>query len=137
VPVFSGDKTMALQSREIDALEKDLGCRLPPEIRNIYLQSNGLRGPTDCWLLFPAKDDETNDIRRINELKTEDWFPSSLRRFAFIGSDGVGGLVGISDSGEAILWYPNDGASIHEQKESVTEIWDVIRQLYEDTALGE
>lgn len=123
---------MALRSDEIDALEAELGCPFPADVRNAYLRGNGLRGPTGCWLLFPAKDDETTNIVRMNELKSEDWFPDSMQRFVFVGEDGVGGLIGTSPSAEAILWYPADGVSIHETRGSVTEIWNVVRRLYEE-----
>ena len=44
-----------------------------------------------------------------------------------------GDTVIVSDTlGNAVIWYPSEGEQFHEQRKSVGEIWDLIRQLYSE-----
>jgi len=125
----------ALTDRDIDQIEEALGLRLPEDVRAQYRASNGLRGPTNCQLLYTYKLSENSDIVRVNSLRSEDWFPPALRSTVLIGDDGVGNLVGYdSDKKRAILWNPEDGDWIQEQRETVTDIWEHIRRFYESAA---
>lgn len=116
-------------------MEENIAIDLPDEVRQAFANNNGLLGPTGIWLLFPRNDDSNDDIVRLNKnLKSEDWFPAALKEYAFIGSDGCGGLICTSSDGRtAAIWNPADGEHFHEQKSSVGEIWDLIRRLYTDS----
>jgi hypothetical protein len=118
-----------LSGEEIPRIAQAVGF-LPDDVKAAYAAGDGLRGPTDIWLLWPSA-----DIARNNEIKSEDWFPEALRNFTLIGDDGCGGLICVT-SGIAGLWYPADGAEFHEQRGSATEIWELIRHLYAKTAGG-
>lgn len=124
-----------LDSDQIESIEVALGCALPEDVRNQYAEADGLRGPTNCHLLFPLIDDQGSSIVRMNELRQEDWFPKEYRRFAIIGDDGCGNLVCFDpNTRQAVLWNPEDGDRIQEKRDSVTQIWDLIRSQYDATA---
>lgn len=119
---------------EIESIEAELGCELPEDVRKQYEEADGLRGPTDCNLLYSLNGDSGSSIIRMNTLRQEDWFPEDYRRFAIIGDDGCGNLVCFNPSTrKAVLWNPEDGDWIQEERDSVTEIWDHILSQYDDT----
>jgi len=123
-----------LSATQIDAVEAEVGFKLPSLVREVYANGNGLRGPTNIWLLYPRSDGDIDDIVRTNSvLKAEDWFPPSLLNQVIIGSNGCGGLICVSGDGkDASIWYPSDGDNFVEQRSSVGEIWDIIRQQYSE-----
>ena len=124
-----------LSDGEIAAIENEIGISLPAEVKQAFARDNGLRGPTDIWLLFPHSADPNEDIVRMNKmLKAEDWFPEALLTYAIVGTDGTGGLICVKGDGqEASIWYPAEGEHFHERRSSVGEIWQLIRQLYAET----
>lgn len=125
---------MGLSENQIDSIERAINCRLPPDVRATYAESDGLLGPLDCYLLYPLKGDRGHQICDMNKLKLEDWFPESFKSFALLGDDGVGNLVCYdTDAGSAVIWNPEDGESIQERRDTVSEIWDVIRGWYKET----
>lgn len=123
-----------LVSKDILKLESEIGLLLPQDVKDKYLESNGLLGPTDCNLLYKYGPNDQNDIITVNKsLKLEEWFPQSMLKVILLGDDGVGNLVGYkTDTNEAILWNPEDGEWIQETRSSVTEIWEFITELYEN-----
>ena len=124
-----------LDSDEIAAIETQLGCTLPEDVRKQYSESDGLRGPTNCSLLYSLNDEQRSSIIQANKLLSEDWFPKEYRRFAIVGDDGCGNLVCYDPaSHQAVLWNPEDGDWPQETRDSVTELWDLIRSQYEDPA---
>ena len=121
-----------LSEAEVAAIEKEIGVELSDEIKLAYAASNGLRGPTNIWLLFPSSNDINEDIVHMNTLRDEDWFPRSLTNYAIVGTDGGSGLICVSRHGNAVIWHPVEGEHFAEQRETVGEIWDLIRQLYSE-----
>ncbi len=118
---------------DIADLEKRLVFSMPEDVRQQYLQSNGLLGPTDCRLLYPYNSGAPYDILYMNALKSEEWFPAPLRDVVLLGDDGCGNLVGWHKTQQvAVLWNPADGVWIQEQRSSVSEMWQLIRDLYEN-----
>ena len=117
---------------ELEALESVLGLSLPADVRSKYLESGGLLGPTDCHLLYPFETNiEHSHIVEINGLRSEDWFPRAFASTVFVGDDGCGNLVGYDWSKErAVLWNPADGGQIQEQAATVSEMWEIVRNLY-------
>ena len=125
----------ALTDQDVDEIEKALGLLLPGDVRAQYRVSNGMKGPTNCQLLYTYKLDDNTDVVRVNLIRDEEWFPMALRSTVFVGDDGCGNLVGYDwKKKQAILWNPEDGEWIQEQRETVTEIWAYIRRFYENAA---
>ena len=116
---------IGLKPEDIAAIEAELGWQ--------YATSDGLLGPTDCRLLYPFNDENGHTIVAANALRSEGWFPAKYRRFAIVGDDGCGNLICFDPvSREAVLWNPGDGEWIQERRASVTELWDVVRSVYDD-----
>jgi cell wall assembly regulator SMI1 len=125
---------MSLIEEQICSIEETIGCRLPPDVRAAYSESDGLLGPTDCYLLYPLHENRNHQIGTLNRLREEDWFPDNLRSLALLGDDGCGNLICYDPvADEAILWNPEDGDSVQERRPTVTDIWNFIRQLYEES----
>jgi hypothetical protein len=124
----------ALTEQDINEIEKVVGLPLPADVRAQYRASNGLKGPTDCSLLYAYGVDDA-DIVSVNKLREEEWFPAAFRSTIIVGDDGCGNLVGYDwDKKQAVLWNPGDGESVQERRETVTEIWAEIKRLYESAA---
>jgi len=122
---------LGLSEDEIGSIEEALGCELPSDVRAIYMESDGLVGPTDCYLLYPLHENRGHQIFSMNRLKQEDWFPDSLKSLVILGDDGCGNLVCYdSIANDAVLWNSEDGERIQERRATVSEIWDVIRDGY-------
>ena len=123
-----------LDSDQIESIEAALGCELPEDVRKQYADAGGLLGPTNCKLLYYLDDDAGSSIIRMNKLRKEDWFPKDFRGFAIVGDDGCGNMICFDPSTrKAILWNPEDGDWIQEERNTVTELWDHIRSQYDDT----
>ncbi len=125
---------MGLTEDQIDSIERAIDCQLPPDVRAAYSISDGLIGPLDCYLLYPFEEDRGHQICEMNKLKLEHWFPESFKGLVILGDDGVGNLVCFDTvAGDAVIWNPEDGESIQERRNTVSEIWDVIRGWYKET----
>ncbi|MDN2697125.1 SMI1/KNR4 family protein [Janthinobacterium sp. SUN073] len=119
-----------ITTESIIELEVAIGSRLPDDVRSMYGLSNGYKGPTDCQLLYRA--DADSGIVSMNRLKEEAWFPKQFPSLVLVGDNGCGSLIGFDwATGKAILWNPADGDMIQESRDSVTEIWDYVINLYE------
>lgn len=121
----------ALTYNELDEIESILGLPLPADVREQYLASNGLLGPTDCQLLYPYKKSEGNNIIRANAIRSESWFPATFSSTVLLGNDGCGNNVCYNwKTKEAILWNAADGEEIQERRATVKEIWSYIEDFY-------
>jgi len=125
-----------LTDTQIDILESEIGCALPPDVRSRYTEADGFVGPTDCKLLYPYVSDTRDQITRVNtSLKFEDWFPSSRRSTVVLGDDGCGNLLCFDpDTNTSLLWNPADGDWIQESFPTVTELWQHVVSQYENHA---
>ena len=120
-----------LKEHEIDEIEQALGLRLPSDVRDQYLISNGLLGPTNSQLLYSWKEDPETDILRHNAIRSEDWFPDTLKSVILLGNDGCGNNICYDwVTREAILWNPADGDDVQERRPTVKELWSHIEDLY-------
>lgn len=121
----------ALREHEIDEIEQALDLRLPSDVREQYLISNGLLGPTNCQLLYTWREDPETDILRHNAIRSEDWFPEAMRSIVLLGDDGCGNSICYDWAAqEAILWNPADGEDVQERRSTVKELWCYIEDLY-------
>jgi hypothetical protein len=121
----------ALTEKEIDEIEKAIGLPLPPDVKEKYRVSNGLHGPTDCWLLYTYNESEDSDIVHNNTLREEEWFPKVFKSIVLLGNDGCGNLICYDwHRQEAILWNPSDGEWVQERRNTVVEIWAYIEEFY-------
>jgi len=121
----------ALTQKELDEIESILGLPLPADVREQYLVSNGLLGPTDCQLLYPYKKSESNDIIHANTIRSESWFPATFSSTVLLGNDGCGSNVCYNwQTKEAILWSAADGEEIQEWRATVKEIRAYIEDFY-------
>lgn len=120
-----------LTEHEIDEIEQSLGLPLPSDVREQYRRSNGLLGPTDCQLLYSYKQSPESDILHNNGIRSDDWFPFSIKSVILLGNDGCGNNICYdSSSREAILWNAADGDYVQERRATVKEIWELIEALY-------
>lgn len=120
-----------LTEHDIDEIEQSLGLPLPSDVREQYRCSNGLRGPTDCQLLYSYKQSLESDILHNNVIRSEDWFPFSIKSVVLLGDDGCGNNICYdSTSREAFLWNAADGDDVQERRATVKEIWELIEALY-------
>jgi len=125
---------MGLSKDEINSIERGLACKLPPDVRAAYVESDGLLGPLNCYFLYPLYENRGQQIFSMNKLKEEDWFPDTLKSLAILGDDGCGNLVCYDSVGhDAVIWNPADGDWIQERRATVTEIWSIIRDWYKET----
>ena len=124
---------MGLSEEQINSIEKAINCQLPTDVRAAYSDSDGLLGPTDCYLLYPLEEVRGHQVCAMNKLKEEEWFPEALENLVILGDDGCGNHVCYDPvAREGVIWNPEDGECIQERKATVSEIWSVIRGWYED-----
>lgn len=120
-----------LSEIEIDEIEQALGIKLPADVREQYLVSNGLLGPTNCQLLYTYKDSLDSDIVHNNKTRNEEWFPESFKAVVLIGNDGCGNNICYDwTTQEALLWNTTDGEWVQERRGTVKEIWAFIGSFY-------
>jgi len=125
-----------LSSQEIAALERDLGCVLPADVRAKYSEADGLLGPTNCSFLYPYRMPANTQVVQINVLaRADDWVPDSLAEIVILGDDGCGNYLCLSPSeGSAILWNPADGDWVQERVPSMTALWAHVERFYASVA---
>jgi cell wall assembly regulator SMI1 len=126
----------ALTAQQIAALEQQLGCVLPDDVRAKYGESDGLFGPTNCNLLYPYLSDTESQVVRLNALmKSQQWFPDWLPAVAILGDDGCGNYLCFDPAKRrALLWNPADGEWIQQEFPSMTALWAHVTKLYDSAA---
>jgi hypothetical protein len=126
----------ALSLQEIAALELELGCTLPIDVRERYEAADGYLGPTNCNFLYPYHALTDTQLIRVNTvLKSQEWFPTELRKVAILGDDGCGNHLCFDPvKQQAFKWHPVDGEWRHEVFPSMTELWAYVRRQYESAA---
>lgn len=125
-----------LSPKDIEALEQELGCVLPADVRAKYTESDGFLGPSSCRLLYPyGFADDTQVVQLNSMLKAEDWFPASLTGIAILGDDGCGNhLCFDPNQGRAIKWNPEDGDWIQAEFPTMTDLWAHVLKFYASVA---
>jgi hypothetical protein len=102
---------------------------LPQDVKEQYLKSDGLKGPTNCSFLYSS-----SYLVKANNIRNEIWFPEKYKSLIILGDDGCGNLIGFDWSTQtAILWNPADGTWAQEQSNTVTEMWQIIECLYSES----
>lgn len=118
--------TLGLTDLEIAELESGVGA-LPDDVRSQYRLGDGLKGPTDCDLLYTRA-----AMREMSQIHQEDWFPPAFQDVVIVGDDGVGNLICWDNTRHrAKFWNPADGGAwIQEERGTVSEIWEFVREWY-------
>lgn len=126
---------MKLSIEDIHNIESEIGLKLPVDVQNKFLESNGYIGPACTQLLFTYNSEPLTDIVKFNIfMQSEEWFPESLNQLVIVGIDGVGGNIGYDHRiSKAVLWYPVEGEHYEMVENTVTEIWDAVIKLYENS----
>jgi cell wall assembly regulator SMI1 len=125
-----------LTPKDIAALEQELGCTLPVDVRAKYSESDGMFGPTNCRLLYPYRSTDGNDVVRINSVvKTQPAFPQFVAHIAILGDDGCGNLLCFDpEQSCAILWHPADGDCVQARFPTMTDLWAEVVRQYDSVA---
>ncbi len=98
---------------------------LPEEITRHL--PDGYEPKQGCWLVLPEADKGRDGIATLNTwLRSQPWFPPTLRTIVWFGDDGVGNLLGWDPQRSlAILWNPGDGTWCSKEG-SIVEVWQFI-----------
>src|SRR4051794_6336330 len=79
---------------EIAESERLLGHRLPPQLRDLYLDFNGFQGPTNAPFLFPLLERLSAGGQSLVAytlfFRGEDYFPEWVQRAIALGDNGTG-----------------------------------------------
>jgi hypothetical protein len=118
---------------DIVRAERLLGCRLPDELRSLYLAFDGFRGPTEARFLWPlfAKEglvDFNRFLREGSEFPHE--FVASC---IFFGDAGIGDMWGLKRDlpGQVIRWSASWGEDFEIAGASPIEVWLIEKKSYE------
>jgi hypothetical protein len=133
--VMNFESKMKLSLEDIEKIESEIGLKLPIDVHEKYLESNGYLGPCNTQLLFTYNGDPEIDIVKFNAfMQAEDWLPENLRQLVIVGIDGVGGNIGYDHrTNKAVLWYPVEGEHFDMVENSVSDIWASVIESYNNS----
>jgi hypothetical protein len=119
---------------QILSAEASLRQRIPDPIRQVYLETNGFRGPTAAQFLWPI-DDTQNGLVEMNKfLREGDEFPRLVRNWFFFGGDGVGAKFAIDPGAPdtVIKWDAEWGEEFETIGKDPFEAWQREQRFYDE-----
>lgn len=86
------------------------------EIHGRYQMDNNMYKHSDRWCVVMFPDNEPNDLHRFIMPSTSEWFRRGFERESFPAGDGVGTLVYAEHSKIAVMFIPNPGTTVVENR---------------------
>lgn len=119
---------------DIKRAEGALGEALPSALRELYIEFDGFRGPTDAAFLWPLFAEE--GLVSMNQFYRGDTlFPQELvTRCLFFGDNGCGPQWGFHRDlpGQIIRWSAAWGAEYEIAGTSLVAVWSAEKQVYDN-----
>ena len=127
---------------EIQLAEEELGHALPQVLRDLYSAFDGFTGPTGAPFFFPLRTASSFSPESLVSytlfLRSEDYFPESLRDAVVVGDFGGGSswFVKASNPEQVLRWDAEWGDEYEILDGSILDVWLNEKAAYESIDPG-
>jgi hypothetical protein len=120
----------------VELAEREIGCKIPSPLRELYLEFDGFYGPTAIPFFYRlgSRDDDPSLVYWNVLFRAGQEFSSEfMSRYLFFGSDGCGGNWAVPLSGDVCIvrWYPDMGDRVERLTDDFVRFWSEQKSLYD------
>ncbi len=127
---------------EVQLAEEELGHSLPQVLRDLYSAFDGFTGPTNAPFFFPLRTASSVSQESLVSytlfLRSEDYFPETLRDAVAVGDFGGGScwFIKASNPDQVLRWDAEWGDEYEVLESSLLEVWLTEKAAYESIDPG-